>query len=489
MSSRIEVELTSQRPDGTWTWRAAGAKEPKGTLDGSMLYEGAKIGDIVRAEVVFEIDGINVEAVYPPKTKHTQSNLIELSSREPVSYLTRTVSGRERSHAGTERKPPRSDRRQPRVEQAGEARPSGKQLRRRPEELVARGTHAAQAAAHAAERPQRRLTEKPGQASPAPRAATPKFKKLMPRNIYRSQVLQEIAPEHLPIAEQLLKGGLPAVRQALANQNEKAIAEGKPTIPEATVLAIAEPMLPVLKIATWKDRAEVAIEIANEASLRDLRSVISAADLIRHDDATREMLEKLKELTEKRAATLHAAWLADITENLQAKRVIRAVRLSSRPPEPIAKLPQELLEDLTNTSNEMLGPETPPDRWAALLDALSQSPIRRQVRPKGLPENAPLELIELAKESSGRIPALAQLLGIAIPPPPRPRKKIAPPDQKMERATKIADDAQPSGPAETVAEMARETSQEAASETVAEMARETSQEAASETEDTSTTAE
>ena len=221
--------------------------------------------------------------------------------------------------------------------------------------------------------------------------------------------------------------GLPAVRQALSSQNEKAIAEGKPTISESVVLSIAEPMLPLLKVATWKDRAEVAIEIADEASLRDLRSVISAADLIRHDDTTREMLEKLKELTEQRAATLHAAWLAEIRENLNGKRVIRAVRLSSRPPEPIAKLPAALLEELTNASNDMLSPETPADRWAALLDALSQSPIRRQVHPKGLPQNASAELIESAKESSGRIPALAQLLGIAIPPPPRPRKKIAPP--------------------------------------------------------------
>ena len=44
MSRRIEVELTSQRDDGTWTWRAAGAKEPKGTLDGDLLYNGASSG-------------------------------------------------------------------------------------------------------------------------------------------------------------------------------------------------------------------------------------------------------------------------------------------------------------------------------------------------------------------------------------------------------------------------------------------------------------
>ena len=29
MSRRIDIELTSARPDGTWTWRAAGARNPK----------------------------------------------------------------------------------------------------------------------------------------------------------------------------------------------------------------------------------------------------------------------------------------------------------------------------------------------------------------------------------------------------------------------------------------------------------------------------
>ena len=38
MARRIEIELTSARPDGTWTWRAAGAREPKGVLDGKLLY-------------------------------------------------------------------------------------------------------------------------------------------------------------------------------------------------------------------------------------------------------------------------------------------------------------------------------------------------------------------------------------------------------------------------------------------------------------------
>ena len=63
MSRRIDVELTSQSDDGTWTWRAAGAKQPKGTLDGALLYSGAAVGDVCRAEADFEIDGIFITAV------------------------------------------------------------------------------------------------------------------------------------------------------------------------------------------------------------------------------------------------------------------------------------------------------------------------------------------------------------------------------------------------------------------------------------------
>ena len=42
MSRRIDIELTSARPDGTWTWRAAGAQEPKGVLEGSILPGGSE---------------------------------------------------------------------------------------------------------------------------------------------------------------------------------------------------------------------------------------------------------------------------------------------------------------------------------------------------------------------------------------------------------------------------------------------------------------
>ncbi|HVL06493.1 MAG TPA: hypothetical protein VM388_10925, partial [Acidimicrobiales bacterium] len=66
---RIDIELTSSRPDGTWTWRAAGARQPKGLVSASVLHDGAKVGDVVKAEADFDLDGINVTSVTPPKPK------------------------------------------------------------------------------------------------------------------------------------------------------------------------------------------------------------------------------------------------------------------------------------------------------------------------------------------------------------------------------------------------------------------------------------
>ena len=42
MSRRIEIELTSKREDGTWTWRAAGALQPKGVVADSVVPASAR---------------------------------------------------------------------------------------------------------------------------------------------------------------------------------------------------------------------------------------------------------------------------------------------------------------------------------------------------------------------------------------------------------------------------------------------------------------
>src|SRR3546814_14310841 len=78
MPRRIEIELTSARDDGSWTWRAAGAKAPKGTVDGGILPGEAKVGDVLRVEADFFVDGIQITSVVPPKAARPEPERIAL---------------------------------------------------------------------------------------------------------------------------------------------------------------------------------------------------------------------------------------------------------------------------------------------------------------------------------------------------------------------------------------------------------------------------
>ena len=87
MPTRIDIELTSVSGDGSWTWRAAGAREPKGILDGSILPAGAAVGDQLRAESEHDVEGIRILSIVPPKQKAERNDVLELlpsTDFEPV---------------------------------------------------------------------------------------------------------------------------------------------------------------------------------------------------------------------------------------------------------------------------------------------------------------------------------------------------------------------------------------------------------------------
>lgn len=415
MSRRIDVELTSDRGDSTWSWRAAGARQPKGVLDAGLLYDGARVGDVVRAEADFDVDGITVTAVQAPKGARQEPERIEVKGVEKeFTPITSSLTGkaRERAEQGEDDRPRRSrDDRGPRPGGPG-GRPGGP-----PRGDGARGPRPDGDRPDRSQRPPR----------PAPPAPKPKAKKLRPARVHRDALLASLAPEQQPIAEQLLRGGMPAVRAAVEEQNAKAKAQEGLEIPVDTVLGIAEQLVTRARVADWLDRAEAAKETGAELALRDLRSVVSSADDLARDEATRELAAELKVMLEQRTEADQSAWLTDIEGSLTGGRVVRALRLSSRPPEPGTSFPDELTTRLTEAANGALTADIAPDRWATVLDAVAYSPVRRSVVPAGVPAEPTEELLVAVRKHAGRAPAIATLFGIASPPdrakgPRRPTK-------------------------------------------------------------------
>ncbi|MDA8117760.1 MAG: hypothetical protein M0000_10375 [Actinomycetota bacterium] len=467
MSPRLELELTSERPDGTWTWRKAGAREPRGVLAGSLLYEGAKVGDVVRAEVSFEIDGISVEAVHPPqKREESRHQVLEIvpAPRQQFTNIeyAKRPRGRDRREEGGERKGGKRREGRERKEGTG-GRPT--EGRERKEGTGGRPTEGRERKEGATGHAEARRTRRPEERRPAaPRAdqktAAPRFAKLNPGRKHRNEFLAGVAEEHKVIAEQLMAGGLPAVRSAIAEQNRELAKEGK--VPQAAepILAIAEGLLPPLERATWLDRAEAALAVADRIGLRDLKAVVSFGERVARSDEMKETLDKLKELLSSRSGTLEAEWVASIQEALEEGKSIKAVRLSTRPPDVTSKLPDEVLAKLASAASTTLSPASSADHWTAMLSALETSPVRKMVEPSGFPPNAPAELHALAQQMSGRIPNLASLLGIKMPPPPRPRRKVGEPAAEAEA---VAEEA-PAAEAEAVAEEAPAAEAEAVAE-------------------------
>ena len=413
MSRRIDVELTSDRGDGSWSWRAAGARQPKGVLDAGLLYEGAQVGDVVRAEADFDIDGITVTSVQAPKGARREPERIEIRGAEKeFTPITSSLTGkaRERAERGEDDRPRRSrDDRSPRP--GGPGGPGGRPGGRPGGPPRGEGDRGPRPGGErrAGDRPQR-------PPRPAPPAPKPKAKKLRPQRVHREALLASLSPEQQPIAEQLLRGGMPAVRAAVEEQNAKAKAEDGLEVPVDTVLGIAEQLVTRTRVADWLDRAEAAKATGEELALRDLRSVVSTADDVAREESTRELAAELKAMLEQRTESEQRGWLTDIEGSLAGGRVVRALRLSSRPPEPGNTFPAELTARLTEAANGALTTEIASDRWATVLDAVAYSPVRRAVVPAGIPAEPTEELLVAVRKHAGRTPAIATLFGVEPPP-------------------------------------------------------------------------
>jgi hypothetical protein len=266
----------------------------------------------------------------------------------------------------------------------------------------------------------------------------PKPKRLRAVRTHRNEVLNALAPEQKPVAEQVLRGGIPAVRQAIDEQNAQLRAEGKPEVPPAGVVSLAEDLLPRLRVAEWQDRAEGALNDLDELDLRDLRSVVVASDdpAVARDESTRDLAARLKDGLANRQDKEHQDWLADIDAALGVGRVVRALRLSSRPPKAGVRFPPELAGRLVQATAASLTPDASSDRWVAVLEALAYSPVHSAVVPAAAPPVGSDELRSTTKRLAALIPEIAKLFGIEPPPPgaraPRPPRRA--PSRKPDKA-------------------------------------------------------
>lgn len=401
MSRRIDIELTSSRPDGSWTWRAAGAREPKGVLDSAILPQGSKAGDVFKVEADFDIDGITIMSVVQGRHKVEKVETITIVGADrPFEPVTQQLARKPKGD-----RPDRGERRRPRPEGASRER-SGDRGPRRPR------------------------FEAPPELPKRPRA-----KRLRPTNEHRRIVLEELPADQRPIAELALQG-MQTVRQRLKEANARLAEEGKPTMPEQSVLQMAENLLPRLRVADWLDRAHAAVKELEHLDLKDLRSVVAAANdpLIERAEQCRDLVTKLREGLAQRADQEYKNWLEDIDAAVGVGRIVRALKLAGQPPKAGAIFPEDLGRRLAEATSANLVSDALADRWIAVLEAAAFAPIRSMIKVVSKPAALSPELVKTVERLAGLLPQVAQDLGIEVSKPnlaPKPLRPVRPATKKL----------------------------------------------------------
>lgn len=457
VSRRLEIELTSQRGDGSWTWRAAGARQPKGEVRADLVPDSAAVGTVLKVEADGGLDGLEIVTVFAPRSRPERGDRLELigGGGGPL-VTTKLVSGRRSKSSrpdgadddrpsGRDRRRDRRDRRDRRGDDRrdrkrardGERREDGDRGRRdrKPRRGDDRGDRSRGGPSDSRKdrRPERSPRRDGGgdrharRSKDAPRAPRPRTPALKAKRVHRQAALSALPEDQRPLAREVLKGGVPGVRKSIERMNAKAKAESLPLIKTDPVLALAEQLAPLLKAAEWHDRADAALAGISKIDLRDIRSVIAAADRAARTDETRALAESLREGLVQRLEVDHRKWLDELAGTIGEGRTIRALRLSSRPPKAGAPLPPDMAERLAAIAAADLNPTANQQRWSTVVDAVALSPVRTQVVPAGVPDSPTDELLTAIRRLSDRVPQIAALFGIEPKPPSRGPKRPPPP--------------------------------------------------------------
>jgi len=444
MSRRIEIEITSLNGEKA-TWRAAGAKLPKGVLDASLVPGGAVVGTVYRADIEQYMEGIEILAVLPAKTaspldpRHERVELIPSAKEGPDVIVTYAPKGRgarrDSDRDGAPRRDgatrpssrpgskdrsssPRPDRgprteRPPRPDASVNADAEGVESRPRP----TRGPRPERVAGAHGPRTDRPARPTRGGRGPHVAPGAPPM-----TTTYRNALLATLSPEQLPVAEQLLRGGMPAVRSAVAEQNKNASAQGRPTVDATTIERIAEELLSRTNLALWKDKAAGAIGAGRELRLRDLRAVVTAAKTVSLDDEAKVQLKELQSTLTTRLEILRTQWNERLESAVNNKNVAEALRLVARPPDMSTRVSADMASKVITLTSEALTAEQDPATWREIVTLAVDTSIRRNVKPQGIPDDEASKA--LAVKNAGAIPEFEKLLGMKVPPPPPPQRNV-----------------------------------------------------------------
>jgi hypothetical protein len=429
VARRLDIELTSTRDDGTWTWRAAGAKAPKGVLDGSLVPEGVGVGDVVRVEAEADMEGLDVTMVLPTKRadRKDPETLELLGSGRDEPLVTQTLApkgkGGGRGRDGDRGRGRDGERGRGKGRDGG--RPGGRDGGRDGGRPGGRdggrpgGRDGGRDGGGDNRKGRDRGGERKERQGPP---ARPKAPRLRPGRTHRQAALKALPDLQHHLAEEVLKGGVPGVRQAVDSMNEKAVAAGMPKIKSEPLVALAEKLAPKLKAAEWRDRAEAALAGIGDIDVKDIRSVVVAADTGARDEESRALADQLRDGLTARVDAEHRKWLDELAENIAEGRTVRALRHSSRPPKAGAPLPPDMAEKLVAAASASLTSDVTQDRWATVIDAIAFSPVRGQVVPIGLPASPNDQLLAVVRKHASKLPLIAASFGVEAP---APRKKGA----------------------------------------------------------------
>ena len=387
MSRKISIELTSDKGDGTWTWRAAGAREPKGLVAASMLPAGAAVNAVFAAEIetyLGDVTVLSVAEITDVRDSRPQAETIEVvgTKRHQAGVSTTYAKGKKKGK-GSRR---------------GQGRDGGFGR----DDFAGGGYD-------------RSGFDRRGQGrGRGGQQGQKKWQKLTPGKQHETAWLESLPPEEAVIAEQLQAGGMAAVKAALNKQ------AGTPETPNEAFMQLAERLQAESRAAHWHDRMDAVLRDFNQLSLGDIRSVVAFADTHVLPPEAMAKAAEAKQKLEQRVDIEHTQWLADVAMHVSEGRLYKALRLSGLPPKVGVPLPEDLVRLLTEAANEALDAEASSDDWLDVLEVLAYSPVRRLVRPPALPAKLTPRLKKNLPRLGKRVPHVGQLAkeaGVSERPP------------------------------------------------------------------------